>query len=335
MNIIEYLFLLTPLWCYFLLLAIFTFIVIKKKYYKFNHEQLLKQKPFWMVMFVPFFSFLYFGFLSWWGHKPQFDSDGMINFLDISKVPLLILSLTLPLGALIANIHRTYQTEKQIYQSESKNLSDMYYAHNKYYIETLSKVNASREIKASNNEKIYKLLEDTNKLNISVSRPHSLYEKFYPNSSPKTGPQYEPSETPLLQIETFIDNALASFSALNSESLSQKINTGIDKNDKELSKLKDDLLTICEFIGVDNYIAFFNPFDIKIDSNKTQLKIALVKLLIICNKIYLVTSEIFNIIGVTKNTHSELIEKCEKLRTYAKKPYEILDKLKCSSRDQK
>ncbi|MDU5688771.1 MAG: hypothetical protein E6009_02685 [Citrobacter freundii] len=324
MNLIDYLTSLTPLWIYFVLVTIATYFIIKRKYYVFDHEQLLKQTPFQIAILAPFISFLYFGFLSWRGHTPQFDSEGMGVFLEISKLPLLILSLTLPLGALTANIHRTFQTKKQIELSEAKNLSDMYYAHNKSYVENFSKVNANREIRSSSNETLNNYIKNINNLSVFIGRPNSLYEMFYPESSPELGPQYEPSRKTLMVIERLLDKSLDSFADLDSQTINQKKITGVTRKDKELTKIKKDLFTLCRYIGLDEYIMYYRFFDTEIENKEIQLKIAIIELFIFCQKLYIVTSEILNIIGITRNTHPELINKCRKLRSCAADIYDSL-----------
>ncbi|WP_445435687.1 hypothetical protein [Citrobacter amalonaticus] len=320
----DYLISLTPLWIYLALIGIAIYFIIKRKYYTFNHEQLLKQTPFHIAILAPFLSFLYFGYLSWKGHTPQFDSKGMGVFLEISKLPLLILSLTLPLGALAANVHRTFQIKKQIELSEEKNLSDMYYAHNKSYVENFSKVNASRPIRTSPNEKLNSYIEKINELSVYVGRPNSLYEKFYPESSPEFGPQYAPSKKTLQVIERLIDKSLDTFNAFDEKVINQKKITGVTQKDADLLKIKNGLLSICKYIALDEYIAYYRFFDVKIENKEIQLKIATVELFIFCHKLYIVLSEILNIIGVTKNTHPELINKCRKLRSCAKDIYDAI-----------
>lgn len=324
MKFLEYTLALAPLWIYFALLAITSYIIIQKKYFKFDHEQLLRQNPFWIAILVPFFSFLYFGLLAWVGHSPQFDSKGMGNFLEISKLPLLILSLTLPLGALTANIHRTFQTKKQIDLSESKNLSDMYYAHNKSYVENFAKINANREIRNSSNQLLNDFVKDVNNLSVFIGRPHNLYEKLYPNSSAELGPQYKPSDKSLLVIHRLIEKVLDSFSSLDAETLTQKITDGVTKKDKEFAKIRSDMLSLCRYIGLDEYIMYYRFFDIEHENKKVQLQVAIARLFIFCHKLYIVVSEVLNIVGVTKNTHPELINKCKKMRTCASDSYTLL-----------
>lgn len=315
MNLSDYQTSFTPLWIYFGLVFISLVFIVKKKLYIFDHEQLLKQTPFQIAILAPFFSFLYFGFLSWKGHTPQFDSEGMGVFLDISKLPLLILSLTLPLGALAANIHRTFQTKKQIELVEAKNLSDMYYAHNKSYVESFSKVNANRPIRTSKNKKLDDYLKNINELSVFIAKPNSLYQEFYPLSSPELGPQYEPSRKSLIKIKIILDKILDATSAIDSETISKKKITGITRKDEEFSKIVRSSLTLCKYLGLDDYITYYRFYDAETEDINTQLKIASVELVIYFHKLYLILSEVLNIIGITKKTHPELINKCNKLRS--------------------
>lgn len=315
MNLYDYIVSLTPLWIYFGLVFVSLIIIVKKKYYLFDHEQLLKQTPFQIAILAPFLSFMYFGFLSWKGHTPQFDSEGMGVFLDISKLPLLILSLTLPFGALAANIHRTFQTKKQIELVETKNFSDMYYAHNKSYVESFSKLNANRPIRTTENKELNDYLKNINELSVFIGKPNSLYQKFYPQSSPELGPEYEPSRKALSTIQTLLDKIINATLAIDSKIIEQKKITGITRKDEEFLKIIDRSLLLCKYLGLDDYIIYYRFFNMKTEDADTQMKLVAIELNIFFHKLCLILSEILNIIGITKQTHPELINKCKKFRS--------------------
>ncbi|HFG9608431.1 TPA: hypothetical protein ACIUCP_004776, partial [Salmonella enterica subsp. enterica serovar Typhimurium] len=76
-----------------------------------------------------------FGIICWYGHTLRIDSTGFNNFLSISKLPLALLSLSLPFGVVVNNVHRTIQTDKQIKEAERKNKADSFYSHRKNTIE--------------------------------------------------------------------------------------------------------------------------------------------------------------------------------------------------------
>ncbi|MCJ2374544.1 hypothetical protein [Pseudomonas sp. RGM 3321] len=93
------------------------------------------QKLLWMSIIIPFFYFLEFGFLAWWGSTPDYSAKGFVEFLRISSLPLGLLSLCLPLSLLVLRLHSTKQTAEQIKITRVKNNADAFYAHRKAMIE--------------------------------------------------------------------------------------------------------------------------------------------------------------------------------------------------------
>ncbi|TRY13535.1 hypothetical protein [Shewanella hanedai] len=74
------------------------------------HEQPL----FWFSLVIPFVGFLSTGFFAWHDYTLSVNSDGFNIFLNISKLPLAVWGLCLPLAVLIARLHGTIQTAAQI-----------------------------------------------------------------------------------------------------------------------------------------------------------------------------------------------------------------------------
>ncbi|PQY63134.1 hypothetical protein C5974_20140 [Cronobacter sakazakii] len=139
-----------------------------------NDKNLVKQPLFWSVILVPTLLFLYFGYFSWRGHLPKLDSNGFINFYNISKIPLLLLASSVPLAAMVANLHRTIQTESQINETKKKNSIDLYYSHIKFYTESFSKIPS------------YELELHPLKKEVHLSHHFTLYKIIFPNSSPES-----------------------------------------------------------------------------------------------------------------------------------------------------
>jgi len=75
------------------------------------------------------------GFICWREYDLKLDADGFNKFIEISKLPLGLLSLSIPFGVVVNNIHRTIQTDKQIKEAERKNKADGFYSHRKNTIE--------------------------------------------------------------------------------------------------------------------------------------------------------------------------------------------------------
>lgn len=129
-----------------------------------NAEPLTHQPLFKAAIIAPIVSFFLLGAIVWSGHNVKIDSDGFNNFLNISKLPLAALSLSIPLGVIVNNIHRTIQTDKQIKEAEKKNKIDGFYAHRKNTIEmfenlpfkSFSAVGKQHTLSFDNNYSIYR-----------------------------------------------------------------------------------------------------------------------------------------------------------------------------------
>ncbi|HCM9692535.1 TPA: hypothetical protein N5O27_003037 [Enterobacter asburiae] len=175
---------------YLSLLAILAFIFIKKRYYELDHQRLFKQPLFWVSIGFPVVTSLFFGAFIWVDklHSFSLTSHGYSRFLEVSKLPLLILASAVPFAAIVNNLHRTIQTEKQITESEKKNKTDGYYAHAKFQTDYLKSL-PETDLKANILQSDGKLAEDSKTFKITY--PLSLYKKLYPNCNPISGVEYD------------------------------------------------------------------------------------------------------------------------------------------------
>lgn len=78
---------------------------------------------------IPVFLFAVFGGFAWWGYGVSLTPEGFSEFIRISKLPLAMLSLIVPIGAIIASFHSTHQTAKQIVIAEQKSKMESFYQH--------------------------------------------------------------------------------------------------------------------------------------------------------------------------------------------------------------
>lgn len=136
-----------------------------------NAEPLTHQPLFKAALVIPIVSFLLLGLIVWMGHSIQIDAEGFNNFLTISKLPLAALSLCIPFGVVVNNIHRTIQTDKQIKEAEKKNTIDGFYSHRKNTIEIIENMEFS---------KAYFL---GTKFQLEFRNSYSCYKAFYPHAS--------------------------------------------------------------------------------------------------------------------------------------------------------
>ncbi|WP_336819513.1 hypothetical protein [Cedecea sp. MMO-103] len=224
-------------------------------YFEMTEERLTKQKLFKQSIRIPVFSSLYFGIFSWMGHAPQFDAAGFTNFIEISKLPIALLSLSIPFVAIVANIHRTIQTENQIRKTQrqidlviDKNRSDAYYSHLKNYsdiFKTLPSFTLSRRDNTSFEKETVKL---------SVDHTYSLYKKIFKKSSISTGYNSEVDREFLKTLEniyTRIGDALIK----NDEPHQKQVDIS------NLERIEALVVWLCRELGV-NYEREVNKFEI-------------------------------------------------------------------------
>ncbi|WP_431138591.1 hypothetical protein [Enterobacter mori] len=186
---------------YLLLLIVIISLVVRYFDIKLNHKPLYKQGLFILSIALPLYSFLFFGFFCWRDYTPEFSQIAFDNFLQISKLPMLILATTVPLTAVVNNMHRTKQTEKQISNTEQQiaqtnnrnNIND-YYSHHKTITERLEKI-THQEIGISfpNGSTEYK--------SFTIAYTNKLYTLVFPNSTIENGPQLIPCEAFIEKIK--------------------------------------------------------------------------------------------------------------------------------------
>ncbi|MGU3804618.1 hypothetical protein ACVZKD_17015 [Enterobacter hormaechei] len=156
---------------YLIVVIIYLIYLVKVNAFKMNAEPITHQPLFTAAIALPLISFFSFGIISWSTHSLQLDSEGFNNFLNISKLPLALLSLSLPFGVVVNNIHRTIQTDKQIKEAEKKNKTDSFYAHRKNTIEVFQ------------NMDLLTLHLPNTELKLEFDNHYSLYKKCFPYAS--------------------------------------------------------------------------------------------------------------------------------------------------------
>ncbi len=220
----------------------YALIFHNNKWFGLNEENLLKQPLFIASILIPLHTFMVYGFWVWKGHGIDFTANGFNNFLEISKLPLLLLASSVPLAAIVNNVHRTIQVEKQITETSRKNLSDSYYTHLKFITEAFEK-NIQHEIKFHDHSS-----------KLKISHPLSLYRELFPKSNSEQGVNYE------------INKALFEFLSAEWE----KLNFNIDAfrlhydsllSDKSNQKLKESLSLIINSIE-GNIISIFKKLHV-------------------------------------------------------------------------
>lgn len=151
------------------------------KWFKLNEHNLFNQPLFIISILLPLYYSFMFGLWVWKDQHISLSPSGYLNFITESKLPLLILALSVPLASIINNIHRTIQTEKQIYESEKKNNFDISINHIKYHTELFQKIEVKEitenyKIKASKGDEY---IEKEARFTPIVLYPSSLYKKLF------------------------------------------------------------------------------------------------------------------------------------------------------------
>ncbi|WP_272674953.1 hypothetical protein [Providencia sp. PROV075] len=157
-----------------------------KRLVNLNEDNLAKQPIFWICTVLPLM------IAGWIEYKIFLLNPDLLSFENIEQLfknsapALYISALTPTLGVLISNIHRTIQTKKQIQVTEVKNISDGFYAHNKYIIEEFNALKF----------KVNWFDDD-----IIISSPNKLYKKIFEKSNIKNGMNDEVSEVYLQLVK--------------------------------------------------------------------------------------------------------------------------------------
>ncbi|MFI3218907.1 MAG: hypothetical protein QX189_07275 [Methylococcales bacterium] len=80
------------------------------------------------------------GVFAWEGYEISLTAKGLETFWSISKFPLLVLSVSIPLAGLVSRIHSTEQTATQIKLVMHKNNLDAFYVHRKELFSYFSQI---------------------------------------------------------------------------------------------------------------------------------------------------------------------------------------------------
>ncbi|WP_076542644.1 hypothetical protein [Shewanella sp. UCD-KL21] len=159
------------------------------KYFRtFDPSHGLGSQPLFAIAIVyPIGLFFSTGIWTWSGLSLELSADGYKQFIEISKLPLGLLALSIPLAALTARLHGTKQTALQISKAETqinevkqKNKTDLYLAHYKHFCEYIEQV----ETKIESN-KFPTILQSGAKIKIDTKK---CYIKLYEDSSLRNGP---------------------------------------------------------------------------------------------------------------------------------------------------
>lgn len=211
---------------------------------KLNEKNLLKQPLFIASIAVPFQMFILYGFWAWNGHALDFTSEGFNRFLDISKLPLLMLASSVPLAAIVSNIHRTTQTENQIEKTQKqinlvieKNKTDSYYSHLKSYSDIFQTLPSFKLARLKNKD------DDAEEIELSVVHPYTLYKNIFKSSSIEDGYSTEIDESFIRKTQNLYNNINTCLKTRNKEH---------DKQLLDIQLVESHIIQLCRLLGI-NY----------------------------------------------------------------------------------
>ncbi|UJD94063.1 hypothetical protein FS593_07040 [Lelliottia amnigena] len=213
-------------------------------YYKFTDESLSKQRLFKFSITIPLFVAMLFSLPICFQNELNFDftPEGYDAFLRTFKLPIAIWSLSIPLVAIVAHIHRTTQTASQLEVTKKKNIGDGFFSHHKYITEALTKF-PIHIIKAKSGD-----------FEKKINEPYKLYNNLFKNSSYESGVSVSDIEEKAVEVQTLL-NEISSYirkSSIRNDNIRGKaddLNKAI-----ECTKKLNSLLTISMIKSDENYL---------------------------------------------------------------------------------
>ncbi|PHI29255.1 hypothetical protein [Budvicia aquatica] len=156
----------------------------KSKLFGFNDEDLSQQGPFKLAIIIPILLFFITGVPVWCDYTIGFSKASYVTFLEISQFPLYLLSISIPAVAIVAHIHRTIQTAKQIQLTIDKNLPDSFYTQLKAMVD-LFKTLPSTKLTRVNNDGTLK------NYTFEMQYTYKLFYSIYKESSAESGASFK------------------------------------------------------------------------------------------------------------------------------------------------
>lgn len=205
------------------------------RFLEFTDGSLSQQGPFRLALGVPLISAFILCIPLWLNPLITFDlsPSGYNKFLEIFKFPIGVLSLSIPLVAIVAHIQRTIQTSSQIEATKKKNISDGFFSHHKFITEALSKL-PSTKANAGGEEFEYK-----------INDPYLTYNYLFEKSSYQAGVITEG----LTEKTSAIENEIRSLSEIIYKFKQDSFST-LHEELFSIHKLNNHLNKICHNLSI-------------------------------------------------------------------------------------
>lgn len=190
---------LSPIICSVLLFACASGISASKgaTFYNFAYHLdprrgLASQWPlrFWLFTIIVYF--LAAGVICWAPYTLSFTPEGFDTFIEISKFPIALISLTIPIGVFISRLHSTQQTAAQIEATDMKNRLDAFHAQRKGIVEYIASLGT---------------VELANKVSLKIQINQAFHSEVFRNSTHETG-ALEADERVLSDVASQVSSVL-------------------------------------------------------------------------------------------------------------------------------
>ncbi len=147
--------------------------VLSMSIFSVNHKQpLFRNSLFWLSILLPLFLGVFLGFFIWIDYSLSFTSLGYSNFLNISKLPLGVMSLAFPISGVFIVHYTSKQKSEILYTSEVDKLEGLLKKSNeiKQLLKRLSRVRNFFMFYIRNSNKI--------QVNLNVKIEENVYKHW-------------------------------------------------------------------------------------------------------------------------------------------------------------
>jgi hypothetical protein len=230
----------------------------KDSIFSINPEIGLFELPiFWMGITLPLSLFISSGIPLWSNYHLMLTADAYIKFMEISKLPAILLATAIPISAAISRAHSTHQTAKQIRELTKKNNFEIFALQKNGYINDI-------------NHKIKNINIKHSSINDNASVHSELFSKI--NDYNTENGDYQVN----------IDYKIKVFNNL-SEIQDGLLNVINEENEEliilSLDKVRSNYITLMSELSLFPYITFKNDHErnvkLKKDEDGNQLELAI------------------------------------------------------------
>ncbi|WP_256813934.1 MULTISPECIES: hypothetical protein [unclassified Serratia (in: enterobacteria)] len=260
----------------------------KQGFLQLDDRKLSEQWLFRLSILIPFITSIILCIPLWLETNIDFSSKGYDIFLNLYKLPMGVLSLSIPLVAIVAHIHRTIQTAEQIQSSRRKNTTDSFFAHHKFMIEAFGNI-PKKTLRVGHEDIEY-----------GINDSYLLYDNLFRGSSYENGISVE-------RLNTITDKLVDGLNEINKRLIELRTLSFDEANNilaltqilHSIYNIESELSIIIPPKRINNLaVAKNDHFTVMIvteHNNEDQLKERIENLLFIIKKIFQIINKHFDI----------------------------------------